>query len=727
MAGLHFWGRKRVPVILQTEATECGLACLAMVASYHGYETDLASLRRRFPISQQGANLQQLIQIGQQIQLGSRPLRGEIDDLSQAKLPAVLHWDMNHFVVLVKISGASFTIHDPGRGEVVLNREDFSKHFTGVVLELTPTQAFEQKTEKQKISLWSFWRSAHGLGGAMTQILLFALVLEIFALVAPLYQQLVIDNAVVSADRDLLVVLALGFGLLIIVQSAINMARSWAILYLGSTLNVQLVRNLFRHLLRLPMDYFEKRHLGDVNSRFGSLDVIQRTLTTSFLSSVIDGLLVIVTLVLMFVYSPTLSVVAIIAVVVYGILRTLIYSPLRAATEETLLRGAKQQSNFLETVRGVQSIKLFSREGQRQTIYENLLVDRMNAEIKTQKIGIGFQTANTLIFGIENIIVIYFGARLVLDGGFSIGMLFAFISYKLQFVQRAAGLVDKMIELKMLNLHAERIADIALTPVEETAFSGATTNATDTKIEIRNLTFRYSALEKPIIENLSLEIFPGEIVAITGASGCGKTTLMKVMLGLLKPEQGEVLIGGQDIHRADPQNYRKLIGTVMQDDSLFAGSIMDNITFFDPVVDQPRAMAAAAISAIHDDIARMPMQYNTLIGDMGSSLSGGQRQRVILARAFYKQPKILLLDEATSHVDVTQEKAINEILKQLKMTIVMIAHRPETIAAAGRVVDLSQMRIEKEKNKLNNMKKTLDKFGGGLSILPIPSFWRFLI
>ena len=697
MTSLHFWGRKRVPVILQTEATECGLACLAMVASYYGYETDLPSLRRRFAISQQGANLQQLIQIGQQIQLGSRPLRGEIDDLAEVKLPIVLHWDMNHFVVLVKISGRHYTIHDPARGKVVLAREDFSNHFTGVVLELTPTQAFVQKVEKQKVSLWSFWRHARGLGGAMTQILLFALVLEIFAIVAPLYQQLVVDNAVVSADRDLLVVLALGFGLLIVIQSAINMARSWAILYLGSTLNVQLVRNLFRHLLRLPMDYFEKRHLGDISSRFGSLDTIQRTLTTSFISALIDGLLVVITLILMFVYSPTLAFVAIIAVMIYGLLRLFIYRPLRTALEETLLRGAKQQTNFLETVRGVQSIKLFSREGQRQTIYENLLVDRMNADIKTQKIGIGFQTANTLIFGLENIIVIYLGARLVIDGGFSIGMLFAFISYKLQFVQRAAGLIDKLIELRMLNLHAERIADIALTPVEEFATLGqmpiVKDGNTDTTIEIRNLAFRYSALEKPIFENLNLEIKPGEIVAITGASGCGKTTLMKVMLGLLKPEQGEVLIGGQDIHRADPQSYRHLLGTVMQDDTLFAGSIMDNITFFDPVVDTQRAMTAAAIAAIHDDIARMSMQYNTLIGDMGSSLSGGQRQRVILARAFYKQPKILLLDEATSHVDVMQEKAINDVLKQLGMTIVMIAHRPETILAAGRVINLSQIKL----------------------------------
>jgi len=718
MARLHFWGRTRAPVILQTEAAECGLACLAMVASYHGYEIDHASLRRRFPISMMGATLHQLIQIGQQIKLGSRPLRGEIDDLPQVKLPAVLHWDMNHFVVLTKISGKRYTLHDPGRGEVVLERDELAKHFTGLVLELTPTQDFEAKVEKQQVSLWSFWRHAQGLGGALTQILLLALVLEIFSIVAPLFKQLVVDHVIVASDRDLLVVLALGFGLLLVVQAAVNTARSWAILYLGTTLNVQLVRNLFRHLLRLPMDYFERRHLGDINSRFGSLDVIQRTLTTSFLAALIDGVLVVATLVLMFVYSPLLAFITICAVVLYGVLRALIYRPLRAASEETLVRGAKQQSNFLETVRGVQSIKLFSREGQRQALYENLLIDRVNADIKTQRITIGFQTANLLIFGIENIIVIALGARLVLDGGFSIGMLFAFISYKLQFTQRAAGLIDHWIELRMLNLHAERIADIALTPVEHTGMAGeagavgGTITPTDAKIVIRNLTFRYAALDKPVIENLSMEINPGEIVAIVGPSGCGKTTLMKIMLGLLKPERGEVLIGGVDIHRIDPQHYRNLLGTVMQDDTLFAGSLMDNITFFDPLVDPQRAMAAATLSAIHEDIARMPMQYNTLIGDMGSTLSGGQRQRVILARALYKQPKILLLDEATSHVDVTQEKAINEILKHLGMTMVLIAHRPETIAAAHRVIDLMQANRPNLASETGAPKVTLDNGGG---------------
>ena len=687
MPGLHFGGCRRVPSILQTEAAECGLACLAMVAAYHGYDTDLRNLRRHFPISLKGTNLQQLIEIGQQIDLGSRPLRCEIDELPAVNLPAILHWDLNHFVVLTKIMGTRYEVHDPARGVVRVTRPELAKHFTGIVLELNPTREFIPKVEKQFLSLWSFWRSTQGLGTAVTQILLLALALEIFAIVAPLYQQLVIDQAIVAADRDLLVVLALGFGLLMLVQISINTARSCALLYLGTTLNLQLVRNLFRHLLQLPMDYFEKRHLGDISSRFGSLDVIQRTLTTSFLAAIIDGVLVLGTLMLMFIYSAPLALITVLAVLLYALLRAADYQPLRQAAEEVLVRGAKQQSNFLESVRGIQSIKLFSREGQRQSVYENLLVKRTNADIKTHRLAILFQFANGLLFGLENILVIFFGARLVLDGGFSIGMLFAFLSYKLQFTQRAAGLIDKAIELRMLNLHAERIADIALTPREQQAHGSILPVLGSASIELKNVSFRYGPQDKPVIERLSLKVFPGEIVAITGPSGCGKTTLMKVILGLLRPEQGEVLIGDQNIDRLDPQSYRSLLGTVMQDDTLFAGSILDNIAFFDSVIDLQRVAAATTLATIHDDITRMPMQYNTIIGDMGSTLSGGQRQRVILARALYRQPKILLLDEATSHVDVMQEHAISHALSRLGLTIVVIAHRPETINSAHRVID----------------------------------------
>ncbi|MDQ3261878.1 MAG: peptidase domain-containing ABC transporter [Pseudomonadota bacterium] len=687
---LQFSGRRSTPVVLQTEAAECGLACLAMVASYHGYRSDLATLRRQHSISLKGATLNQLIQIAGQLKLASRPLKVELEQLDKLQLPAILHWDFNHFVVLTQVKSSEMTLHDPGRGVRQLGFAEASKHFTGVALELAPTHEFTPREERQQIRLTQLVGRLNGAKRTLMQVFLLAAALEIFAIVSPFFMQLVTDHAIVSEDRDLLAVLGVGFLLLAVVHVGINAVRSWVLMVLGTTLNLQLVSNLFRHLLKLPMNYFEKRHLGDVASRFESLNVIQRTLTTGFIEAIIDGVMAIVTCLMMLIYSWKLALVVCLAATLYGVLRFTLYRPLRQAQEEQIGHAARQQSNFLETVRGIQSVKLFNRQVQRRTVYENLLVDNFNAGIRVQKLGILFHTLNGSLFGIENIAVIWLGAALVLDGGFSIGMLFAFIAYKQQFTTRVTSFIEKGIEFKMLALHTERVADIALTTPEPEALGDASPVASLTSaIEINNLSFRYSDAEPWVLHNVNLRIEAGESVAIIGPSGCGKTTLLKIVLGLLAPSEGEVLVGGKNVQRLGAQ-YRNLIGTVMQEDQLFAGSLADNICFFDPEPDQARIEACAQLACVHQDVVAMPMAYNSLIGDMGTTLSGGQKQRVLLARALYKQPKILALDEATSHLDVTRERQVNDAIRQLKLTRLIIAHRPETIASADRVMILGQ-------------------------------------
>jgi ATP-binding cassette subfamily B protein RaxB len=274
-------------------------------------------------------------------------------------------------------------------------------------------------------------------------------------------------------------------------------------------------------------------------------------------------------------------------------------------------------------------------------------------------------------------------------------MLFAFMSYKDQFSARVAGLIDKMIDLRMLNLQGERLADIVLTPPEQAA-QDAAPQAMDASLEVRELSFRYSDMEPFVLLNCSFSVAPGESVAIVGASGGGKTTLVKLMLGLLAPTDGKIFAGGLDIQKLGIDRYRKLVGTVMQDDQLFAGSIADNICFFDPSPDQSAIEHFARMAAVHDDIAAMPMGYNTLIGDMGAALSGGQKQRILLARALYKRPRILFLDEATSALDVQKEKAVNDAIRSLKLTRIIIAHRPETIASAERVIVLQGGKVAQD-------------------------------
>jgi ATP-binding cassette subfamily B protein RaxB len=540
-----------------------------------------------------------------------------------------------------------------------------------------------------------------GLKRALAQIFLLALALQAITVVTPFYMQWAVDGAVVSADRDLLTVLGLGFLMLAVIQVGISILRSWVVLYLSTTLNLQWVANVFSHLLRLPVSYFEKRHLGDVVSRFGAVNTIQRTLTSSFVEALIDGVMAVATLAMMLVYSALLTAIAVGAVGLYGVLRGLFYGPLRRATEEYIVHTAKQQSHFLETVRGVQSIKLFGRQEARRSRWLNLVVDAVNQDLVTQKLGLGFRAANGLVFGVERIAIVWLGAALILDSAFSVGMLFAFVAYKEQFSARVAGLVDKLIDLRMLGLQGERLADIVLTPPEQESPTHAV-DAIEAGLEARALSFRYSDTEPFVLLNCSFSVAPGESVAVVGPSGGGKTTLVKLMLGLLPPTDGKILAGGVDIRKLGIDRYRKLVGTVMQDDQLFAGSIADNISFFDPSPDQGAIERFARLASVHDDIAAMPMAYNTLIGDMGAALSGGQKQRILLARALYKQPRILFLDEATSALDVQKERAVNDAIRSLNLTRIIIAHRPETIASAERVIVLQGGKVAQDLRRVAN-------------------------
>ncbi len=693
---VSFGLRRKLPLILQTEATECALACIAMVAGYHGLRTDLATLRRIFLVSIKGSTLGHLMQIAHSLKLTTRPVKLELEDLPQLRLPCILHWNFNHFVVLKAVERNTVTIHDPAFGLRKLSLDEVSGQFTGVALELWPNPEFKPVSFRQRIRLRDLLGHVTGLFRSLGQILLLAVSLEIFALVSPFFLQWVIDNVVVSGDRDLLTTLALGFGLLMLLQQGIGTLRSWVIMHMSTTLNLQWRANIFSHLLRLPVDYFEKRHLGDVVSRFGSIDVIQKTLTTAFVEGILDGLMTIVTLVMMFIYSPSLAWIAVGAMALYGIVRWLWYRPLRNATEEQIVHAAKQQSHFLETVRGVRSIKLFQRQEERRSTWLSLLVDQINADLRNQKLQIFYRLINGILFGVERILVIWLGARLILDGNFTVGALMAFSAYKDQFDSRVSALIDKLVDLKMLQLQGERLADIVLADAEPSAppLPATARQATpEASIELRGLRYRYADGEPWVLDGIDLRIERGESVAIVGPSGCGKSTLISAMLGIRTPNEGEVLVGGASVAQVGFEALRGMVGTVLQDDVLFAGSIADNISFFDARPDFARIEECAKLAAIHDDIEAMPMAYNTLIGDMGAALSGGQKQRVLLARALYKQPAILFLDEATSHLDISCEKRVNQAIKQLNITRVIVAHRPETIASADRVIVLDAGRV----------------------------------
>ncbi len=673
-----------------------------MVAREHRLQLDLSELRRRFPVSLKGATLAQLVSFASRLNFSSRPVRLELDELGQLPLPCILHWDMNHFVVLKKVGRSTVTILDPAVGERRLALAEVSRHFTGVALELTPNARFKPADKRQRVALSALTGRVLGLKRSLLQIFAVAVVLELFAIASPLLNQLVVDDAIATHDADLLSVLIVGFAMLLVIQTAVGLARSWMVMVLGQSLSLQWASNVFAHLVKLPVEFFEKRHLGDIVSRFGSVGAIQRTLTTSVIEAVLDGIMGVAALGMMLLYSFKLTCVVLGSVALYGLLRWLSYMPFRGAASERLVISARENSHFLETLRAITPLKLFGREQERRARWQNLLVEVQNRDVLTAKMNIAFSTAQTLVFGVENLLVFWIGAGLVMQMGavgagmaspFTIGMLFAFISYKGQFTGRVSALINYAVEIRMLSLHAERLGDIVLAPVEQDTVPNHELAHLKPSIELRGVSFRYGEGEPWILKDASLTLAAGQSVALVGPSGCGKTTLLKILLGLLNPQEGEVLYGGIPVKHLGLQNYRRRIGTVMQEDALLAGSIADNISFFDVQADLERVHACAGIAAVHEDIAAMPMGYQTLVGDMGSSLSGGQKQRVLLARALYKRPKVLALDEATSHLDIANEQRVTQALAQMSLTRIIVAHRPETIAGAQRVVGLQRGKV----------------------------------
>ncbi|HYZ32593.1 MAG TPA: peptidase domain-containing ABC transporter [Crenalkalicoccus sp.] len=686
---LDFMGRGRLPVFVQTEATECGLACLAMVAFYHGYRTDVAALRRQHPVSLKGATLRGLMAVAEQMQLSCRPLRYEMGHLRQLRLPAIVHWDMNHFVVLKSVSPRGIVVHDPAFGARSYTLAEASKHLTGIALELQPAEGFVRREERVRLPISAFWGQMPELAGPLLQVFALSIVLELLVIGAPFYMQLTMDEVVARGDVSLLPVLAVGFGILAVISVAATTLRGVIVLVLQNALHFRMGARLFHHLVRLPLAYFEKRHIGDLLSRFGSIQPIQAALAEDLIISVIDGFMAAATLMMIFIYSWRLALIVLGAALLYAALRLGLYVGFRERSRAVIEAEAKEHSIFIETARAIQAVKLFNREADRESQWLNRYAEVVHSNIRLGHLKVGFKTANDLIFGAENIVTIYLAAQLAIDGAMTVGMVFAFISYKQHFTQKVALLIEKLLTFRILELHLERLSDIALTqpePGQDRPTLGVA--PIEGRIELRDVCFRYAETERYVLDKVNLVVEAGRFVTIMGPSGGGKTTLLKVMLGLLEPTSGEVLIDGIPLRAIGPRAYREQVAAVMQDDQLLSGSIADNITFFDPHLDADRMALCAQMAGVHDEILAMPMGYNSLIGDMGSSLSGGQKQRVLLARALYKTPKILFLDEGTAHLDVETERRINERLRRLNMTRISVAHRPEMMTGADEILRL---------------------------------------
>ncbi len=679
---------KRLPIILQSEVTECGLACISMISSYWGDHIDLNELRSKYSLGFEGISLQKLIHVFTDLNFNSRPLRIEVEQIKSLQTPAILHWNLNHFVVLKKVSKKHIVIHDPSRGELRVSWEKVSESFTGFALEMQPASNFSAKKRHNKISFFTLLKSINGLKTFTFKLLALTFILQFTYILSPLYIQSVIDTVTISYDYDFLFMLALSFAVLVVYRVAIGLFRSYLTLFMSSQISFQLQSSLFSKLIRLPAKFFETRTVGGIQSRFQSLHNIKEILSGELIEAVVDFVLVLSLIITMFYYNSSLASIVLIFVLVYAVSRIISYQKIHSLSDEKIGYQEKSNSFFIESVRGNIAVKLFNKEQDRQTVWQGLLVNEFNCEMKLGKKLAFYEKFNELLFGLENILIVLIATIFILQNEMTIGMLFAFLAFKIGFTSSASSLINKIFEIKLLGLHLQRISDISSSETEETKEQIITSPSGS--ISLQNIKFRYSAFGDWVLDDISFDIKEGESLAIVGSSGSGKTTLVKLMLGLLQPNEGKIYNDTVLISDNVCKNYRKNVATVMQEDNLFAGTILDNISFFDSNSELPDIVAAAKLAKVHDDIEKMPMGYQTLVGDMGSSLSGGQKQRIILARALFKKPKILFLDEATAHLDTALEYEINENIKKMNITRIIVAHRQSTIDSADRIFYLEK-------------------------------------
>ncbi len=697
MTGFDFpWARKIAPV-LQSEAAECGLACLTMIARHYGHRVNLAGMRRSHAASMKGSTLTDLVAVADALQLGPRPLRLDLEELPQLKLPAILHWGLDHFVVLESVGARGATILDPAVGRRAIGRKALSDNFTGVALECQPTADFEPQTAQVRIRLSDLYSRLTNYGPAIAQVIGLSLLLQVTALVAPFFLQITIDEAIAQGDASLLLLLGIGFGAVFLLGALVEALRGWVVLALGESLSFQLAGNVIRHLMRLPLAYFERRHVGDLLSRLGSIEPIEKLLTQGMVNVAIDSVLAITTLIVMLLISVPLTLVVLATTSLFFGISFVLFPAWRQRSEEEIVARAGEETFLLETMRAVRAIKLHGAEGMRETGWRNRKADVVTASYRSDMFNIRIDLVDRILSQLQFIAVIFVGAQAVIAETMTLGVLLAFLAYRSNFTASASKLVDQIQQWRMVGLHLERLADVvgeAPEAIEPAAPRGAPMPAA---IRVENLSFAYHPTERPVLENVSFEVPAGGYVAIVGPSGAGKTTLMRLLLGLLTPTSGRIVIDGVPLGAATIAGWRARVGAVLQDDALLTGTLADNIAFFDPRPDAERIADCARFARVHDDVAAMPMGYSSLIGDMGSALSSGQRQRILLARAMYRDPDALFLDEGTANLDEANEAAIGDAVEGLDATRVVIAHRPALVERAATVlrVEGGSVRVER--------------------------------
>ncbi len=675
----------------QPAPADSGLSCLLLCSWKLGNKLDPIALRTKFAHAR-GPSPAQLVTMAAGMDLLARPVRCELSALPTLSLPAILQWGQNRFVVLDKLAGlAGAKIFDPANGWKKITADELDRNFSGIAIEISPMAKFRKREEKVVLSPFSLLSWSRQNVGNLTRVLILSILVQVYTIFGPLYSRIIIDEVVPNNDLDLLNVLLLGFCLLALFNAGVGLLRDLALQQFSALMGWDMTRRLFRQMIRLPLPWFQTRTTADVLQKFASMDAIKNLFISTLTSVIVDGFLTIASFTMLMVFTPILAVAALAMVAVYVLIRLMAVPINKRLQSRSIDADIIDRGNRMDTVRAIQTIKAMANEDAREANWTGKFAENVQTTLDSNAAQTVFTSMQTTVTALAGIVIFYIGARQVLDNHLTIGMLTASLAYQGQFTSRAGSLFEKYIAWRMMDVHLSRVADIALAEPEANLDKPlGDLSRIRGEIELKGVSFRYSQSDLLVLNDISLVIKAGEHVALTGRSGIGKSTLVKIICGLYAPTQGSVLLDGKPISHWGPRMVRNAIGTVLQNDELLFGSIAENVAFFDAEMNLDRVWSCLEAAGIRDEIERMPLREHTFVGDWGMALSGGQKQRIFLARALYKQPRLLILDEATSHLDVVRESGILKMLRELNMTVVLVAHRPETIAAADRVLTLTE-------------------------------------
>lgn len=679
---------RRIPFIQQLEISDCGAACLAMTLAFHGRNVSPEEVRRATRTSRDGVSALALVEAARSYGMEARGVAVELDGLKFLERGSILHWEFNHFVVLDRVGRGGIEVLDPALGRIHVPTERLSKAFTGVAIVLEPTPAFE-KGSSGAGGPFRYIKPMLRHTGLLSKVGVTSLLIQVFALATPILMGVIVDRVVPSGDESLLMAVALGMLAMVGFHLLSTFVRSHLLLALRAQLDLNISTSFIGHLVKLPYQFFLQRSAGDLMARLNSNVTVREILTTGAISSVLDGALVAIYLVLIFAQSVAMGAVIVLLALLQIAILAFTHSSMQRLMAETLQAEARSHGYVTQMITGIETLKSVGAESRSVAQWTNLFADEVNATIARGRLSAVIESLTTGLRVASPLVVLTVGALGVVNGDLSLGTMLALSALGTGFLTPLSSLIVTGTQFQLLGSYMERINDVLDTELEQDPNEVEPAHELRGKITLQNVSFRYGPTAPEVVKDVSLEIEPGQMIGIVGKSGSGKSTLAHLILNLYRPTQGAVYYDGVDLAKLEAASVRAQLGIVPQNSFLFGNSIRSNISLTKPDASMEEVERAARLACIHDDIMAMPMGYETVLSDGGASISGGQRQRIALARALVHEPAIVLLDEATSSLDSVTEAAIYNNLGTLSCTRIVIAHRISTIRGANVIVVMS--------------------------------------